>query len=212
MGRHWFYRFLLFFPGMVLSCQLSLFSQDRPISPAGQFQKPADSLIVLRATLIGSDTVPVIELEPYNLIAPRYFRSRSEALSYQRLVHNVRRVYPYARLAGIRLTEYNDELMGMTDAQRRRETRRIEREIRDEFEGDLMRLTRTQGMILIKLIDRQTALTSYNLLLDYRGMISAVFWQSLGRIFGFNLKSSYDPLGEDYLIEEIVQLIDAGIL
>lgn len=167
----------------------------------------------VKARVVEGDTLPYIELRPFTLVAPRYFTSRAEALRYQRLVYNVQKVYPYARLAGNKLHEYNDELAQMkSDAQRRRAIRHIEREIREEFESDLMRLTRTQGMILIKLIDRETSHTSYDLLRDFRGMVSAVFWQSLGRIFGYNLKTNYDPHGEDYLIEEIVLLIEAGLL
>jgi hypothetical protein len=177
---------------------------------------PPDSMetyTTVKARVIDGDTIPVIDLQPFHLFAPRYFTTRSAAMRYQRLVFNVRKVYPYARLAGIKLREYSEELEKMeSDAQRRRAVRQIENEIREEFEGDLMKLTRTQGMILIKLIDRETTHTSYDLLRDFRGMVSAVFWQSLGRIFGYNLKTGYDPGGEDYLIEEIVLMIEAGVL
>ncbi len=169
--------------------------------------------ITVRAKIIGGDTIPYIELKPINFFAPRIFANRWEAQRYQRLVYNIKKVYPYARLAGIKLREYNDELAAMkTESERRRAVRQIEKDIRAEFETDLMRLTRTQGMILIKLIDRETRFTSYDLLKDFRGMVSAVFWQSLGRIFGYNLKTNYDPYGEDHLIEEIVLMIEAGIL
>ena len=184
-----------------------------PDQSARAVSSPADSMITVRATVLDGDTIPYIELQPFNLFAPRVFTSRAAAMRYQRLVFNVRKVYPYARLAGIKLREYNEELAQMhSDVQRRRAVRQIEREIREEFEADLMKLTRTQGMILIKLIDRETRHTSYELLKDFRGMVSAVFWQSLGRLFGYNLKTGYDPHGEDFLIEEIVLMIEAGVL
>lgn len=165
------------------------------------------------ARIVNGDTIPYIELKPVSFFAPRVFSSRSEALRYQRLVYNVKKVYPYARLAGERLREYSDELARLpNEAQRRKATKQIEKDIRAEFEGDLTKLTRTQGLILIKLIDRETAHTSYDILRDFRGAVSAVFWQSLGRIFGYNLKTHYDPYGEDQLIEEIVWMIEAGIL
>lgn len=169
--------------------------------------------ITVRARVVGGDTIPYIELKPVFFYAPRIFANRREAQRYERLVYNIKRVYPYARLAGERLNAYSTELAVMhSDAQRRRALRDIEKEIRVEFEADLMKLTRTQGMILIKLIDRETRHTPYNILRDFRGMVSAVFWQSLGRIFGYNLKTEYDPYGEDYLIEEIVLMIEAGVL
>jgi len=76
----------------------------------------------------------------------------------------------------------------------------------------MRRLTFTQGKILIKLIDRETSNTSYELIRQYRGKISAIFWQGIARIFGANLKSTYDPRGDDYLIEHIVREIEAGRL
>ena len=73
-------------------------------------------------------------------------------------------------------------------------------------------MTITQGRLLIKLIDRETQNTSYALIKDYRGKLSAAFWQGIARIFGTNLKEEYDPNGDDALIESIVQEIDAGRL
>jgi hypothetical protein len=177
-----------------------------------------DTLVVIsgttvRASIVDGDTIPVIDLRPVTFFAPRYFSSRSEALRYQRLVYNVKRVYPYAQLAGLKLREYNEELSQIeSESKRRRVIQGIEKEIREEFEADLVRLNRTQGAILIKLIDRETRHTSYELLRDFRGAFSAVFWQSLGRLFGYNLKTPYDPNGEDYLIEEIVLMIEAGAI
>ena len=87
-----------------------------------------------------------------------------------------------------------------------------ENKIRTEFEEDVKRLTITQGRILIKLIDRETGNTTYQVLQNVKGNVSAVFWQAIARIFGSNLKSEYDPYGEDELIERIIVMIEAGQL
>ncbi len=129
------------------------------------------------------------------------------------MVHNVRRVYPYAKLAGIKFEEYNELLLELpTENQRKRAMKQAEMELRAQFEDELKRLTFSQGLILIKLVDRETSHTSYDVVREFRGMVSAVFWQGLGRLFGFNLRTEYDPEGEDKLIEEIVQMIEAGVL
>jgi hypothetical protein len=168
---------------------------------------------VVKARIVNGDTLPVIDLAPVAFFAPRIFKNRADENRYRRLVHNVKRVYPYARLAGIKFNEYNELLLSLpTEAQRRRAMRQAENELRTQFEEDLKRLTFTQGLILIKLVDRQTSHTSYDVVKEFRGMVSAVFWQGLGRIFGFNLKTEYDPKGEDRLIEEIVQMIEAGVI
>jgi hypothetical protein len=69
-----------------------------------------------------------------------------------------------------------------------------------------------QGRLLIKLINRETQNTSYDLIKDYRGKITAAFWQGVARIFGTNLKEEYDPYGDDAVIERIIQEIEAGRL
>lgn len=166
-----------------------------------------------QATIHEGDTIPYIELPTVSFLAPRQFANRFEEARYRRLVRNVKRAYPYAKIAGVRFQEYNAMLMEIeSEAERRRVTRELEKKIRDEFEGELKRLTISQGHILIKLIDRETQNTSYDVLRDFRGAFTAVFWQSLGRLFGYNLKTRYDPHGEDKLIEEIVQLIEQGLI
>lgn len=182
---------------------------DRPPTPVPQEIRG----ITVAARIQNGDTLPVIELEAVNVVAPRYFRNRYEAYRFNRTVQNVKVVYPYARLAGMMFEQYSAQLLELqSDQERRRFVRAAEEEIRSQFEDDLKRLTFSQGLILIKLIDRETSHTSYELLRDLRGAFSAVFWQSLGRIFGYNLKTSYDPHGEDRMIEEIVQLIEAGLI
>ncbi len=166
-----------------------------------------------KAVVYQQDTIPYIELPTVKYFAPRIFNSRAEEIRYTRLVRNVKKVYPYAKLAGIKFHEYSKLLQGIpSESQKRQITRRIEQEIKKEFEGELRKLTITQGHILIKLIDRETRHSSYDVLKDFRGTVTALFWQSFGRIFGYNLKTKYDPNGEDYLIEEIIQLIELGVI
>lgn len=165
------------------------------------------------ARVINGDTLVIIDLPPVDVVAAREFRNRLEAYRYNRTVRNVQRVYPYARIAGAMFRRYSEQLMQLeTERERREFTKQAEKELRKSFEDDLKRLTFSQGVILIKLIDRETQHTSYDILREFRGAFSAVFWQSLGRLFGYNLKTEYDPHGEDQMIEEIVQLIEQGLL
>jgi hypothetical protein len=81
-----------------------------------------------------------------------------------------------------------------------------------EYEDDMREMTMTQGRLLIKLIDRETQNTSYDLIRDFRGKFSAAFWQGIARIFGTNLKEEYDAYGEDAPIELIINEIESGRL
>ena len=85
-----------------------------------------------------------------------------------------------------------------------------EAQLKTEFEKDIRDMTYSQGKILVKLIDRETGKTSYQIIKDFRGSIQALFWQTLARIFDGNLKLEYDPFGDDKDIEEIVLKIESG--
>ncbi len=165
------------------------------------------------ARVQNGDTLIVMELAPVSVVAQREFGSRREAWRYNRLVRNVKVVYPYAQLAGAMFREYSEKLKEMeTDRERRAFTEQAEQELLDRFEDDLRKLTFSQGLILIKLVDRETQHTSYDIVREFRGVFRAFFWQSIGRLFGFNLKTEYDPRGEDRDIEEVVILIEEGLL
>ncbi len=172
-----------------------------------------DEWTTVAARVTNGDTLIVIELEPVEIVAPREFDNRLQEYRYRRKVRNVKKVYPYARLAGEMFRAYNARLMEL-DSEREREAfiESAEKQIRGRFEDDLKSLTFSQGLILIKLIDRETSHTSYHIVKDFRGTFSAVFWQSLGRLFGYDLKTEYEPEGEDQQLEEIVQLIEEGLL
>ena len=86
----------------------------------------------------------------------------------------------------------------------------VEKELKAEFEELLKDLSMTQGKILLKLIDRETGNTSYELVKDLRGGFQAFMWQSVARLFGSNMKSEYDPNGEDVMIERAIKLVEAG--
>ena len=99
-----------------------------------------------------------------------------------------------------------------TERQRKAFIKEAEKQIREEFEEDVTHLTISQGRILIKLIDREVGNTTYIVLQNMKGKVSAIFWQGIARIFGSNLKSEYEPEGEDEMIEEIILMIEAGQL
>jgi len=162
-------------------------------------------------------TLPEVEIKEVTIVAPQQKssprRARAQLRQYDRLIYNLKKTYPYAVIARDKLAEVNSQLEAVTDEKDRRELlKNVEKEILDEFEDDARNMTITQGRLLIKLIDRETQNTSYELIKQYRGFLSAAFWQGIARIFGSNLKAEYDPFGEDALIELIVRDIEAGWL
>lgn len=159
----------------------------------------------------GGETLPEISLDEVNVIRKMSLRDRFQWWRHRRLVYNVKQVYPYCIVVREALAGVNDELELIEgDRERRQFLKDYEKQIFKEYEGDMREMTITQGKILIKLIDRETQNSSFDLIKEYRGPVSAVFWQGIARFFGTNLKERYDPIEEDYLIERVILEIEAG--
>ena len=145
----------------------------------------------------------------YNFTLPDFIveaqKDSNYQKNYQRLVYNVRKVLPYAKMASFRfqLMEQNLQVLP-SDRARKEYLKRTEKAIKDQFMDDLKNLTRSQGRILIKLIYRETGKTTYDLLQTYRGDLTAIYWQGMAKVFDANLKEEFDPV-EDWQIEQIIK-------
>ncbi|REJ80429.1 MAG: DUF4294 domain-containing protein [Bacteroidetes bacterium] len=158
----------------------------------------------------GEDTIPVVNLKQVSIeeINPDYLK---ELQAYYRLRHNVIKVYPYARLASVKLQEMQRNMASMkTEREKRKYRKSTEEQIRKDFEEQIKKLSISQGKVLIKLIDRETGFTSYDLIKDLKGSLNAFFSQGIAKLFGHDLKNEYDPEGEDKTIENIVRQIETG--
>ncbi len=171
-----------------------------------------DSLVNLGIIKDG-DTL-IYKIIPEVAVYPgRAFRNSWGERRYNRYVSKVKKVYPYAKLAGEMLDDYEPRYLALdNDKDRRKMMKSLEQQLLKEYKDDLKRMTISEGHILIKLIDRETRRTSYTIIKDFRGGVPAVFWQGIARIFGGNLKTEYDPNGEDWMIEEVVRMIELGYL
>lgn len=164
------------------------------------------------AIIVDGDTIPIISLPPARVTAKRVFKSKRESKKYYKLVYHIKKVLPYAKLAGKRMREVEEEVKDMTPRERKKRMKELEKEIKRDYEGDLTKLTFTQGRILIKLLDRETGTISYDIVKEFRGGFTAWFFQGIAKMFDYDLKDDYDPEGDDKLIEEIVTKIENGEL
>jgi hypothetical protein len=139
--------------------------------------------------------------------------NRLQKTRYDKLQKKVIKTYPYAKAAGDVMRTYEALCLHITDEGQRKEMLdKAEKHMMKQFEKDLRNMTVSEGVILVKLIDRQTGETGYELLQQLKGKFSAFMWQSIARIFGQNLKDDYDGSGEDVWIENIVALIEDGTI
>ena len=163
--------------------------------------------------IIDTDTLPYIPLQSITIFPPKVFANKKERQEYYRLVYKIKKVLPYARLANIHLQQINSHLSTITNKQKKKKyIKQQEKLLWQQYGKEIKNLTVSEGRILIKLIDRETGQTSYELVKQLRGSFHAFIFQGLARLFGENLKTSYKPEKEDKWIEEIIIKINAGAL
>lgn len=165
---------------------------------------------IVRSIVWQGDTLPHVWLEEV-IVKRKIHNNNWYKRQYNRnirLEYNVRKVYPYARIAATKVNEIEKKLAGVTkEAEKKKIIKEEYAQLMKTFKAPLMKLSITQGRILIRLIYRETNHSSFAHIREYRGTVNAYFWQSIALLFGNNLKAAYDPYGEDAEIEEIVQKI-----
>ena len=167
--------------------------------------------IVMFGTVYQGDTIPMQYLDVVTISGYVCPLSEAEKRKYKKLIKNVKVVYPYAKQAGKLLDRYTIVLQqAKNDSQRKKIMKQAEKEIENKFGPSLKKLNRSQGKILIRLIDRESGSDSYALVKELRGSFRAAFYQTLGKLFGYNLRSKYDPENnsEDRIIERIIYGIE----
>ncbi len=141
------------------------------------------------------------------------FNRGIDARRYYKLIRTVKKVYPLAQIARQEMADMEDELRRLpTKKEQHAFVKGIEKRITAQYTPLIKRMTRYEGKILVKLIDRETEFTAYQIIKDFRGGFVAGFWQGLARIFGNNLKLEYERDGEDKMLEQIVLYYEAGLL
>ncbi len=177
---------------LLMLCKVS-FSQN--------FEK-SDSSMILRKVVMDGDT---FYLYSFNQFILKEFNSKKDRDSYIKLVRNVKKVMPYAKLAAFRLQMMDDNLNQLpTRRSKKKYIKSTEDAIKDEFIGQLKKLTISQGKLLIKLIHRETGNTTYEILKQYRGSASTMFYGIWARMYNANIDTKYDPI-KDYQIEYIIK-------
>ncbi|NLB26282.1 MAG: DUF4294 domain-containing protein [Bacteroidales bacterium] len=170
-----------------------------------------DSAKIMIGIIDNGDTIIHRNLKEVVVMPELDFRNPRQERKFHRYIEKVKKVYPYAKLAGEVLREYEPKYLALQDDRARRKMmKELEQQLLREYKDDIKKFTISEGRILLKLIDREARRTSYALIKEFRGGFSAFFWQSIARIFGGDLKVEYDPYGEDKVLEHIVMLIEIG--
>lgn len=155
------------------------------------------------------DTVYVDELRP-SVVFPRIKRNTPDLRKYARLVYNFNRVYPYTSVARQIIDKADADIAGMRRIQKERYVNKVQEQLLDDFSDVARKMTISQGKLLIRLVDREVGKTPYSIVKTYKSGVAAGFWQGIAKLFGHNLKTPYDPKGEDRMTEYLIEKWEAG--
>jgi len=166
--------------------------------------KAQDKPTIKEFTIIDDDTIIISKVPEVEILA---FKDYDDKLRYFILKRKVLKVYPFALSAKVKLESIQKGLDSIPKRRhKKRYTKEVAKWIKEEYAEKLKNLTMSEGRILVKLIFRETQITSYQLVKSYRGRFNAFFWQTLAKFYDNNLKTKYDPINEreDMLIEHII--------
>ena len=177
----------------IVCCSLRLQAQD----------KQSINGYLVPMCIYNGDTIPCVQLRTVYIFRPLKFKNEKERQEYYRLIRNVKKVYPISREINQAIIETYEYLQTLPNEKaRQKHIKRVEK--------GMKKLSFAQGKLLIKLIDRQSNSTSYELVKAFMGPFKAGFYQTFAALFGASLKKEYDPQGEDKLTERVVLMVENG--
>lgn len=178
------------------------------------YGQSVDEIKIRFGIIVDGDTIPYYHLKELKVYESASLLSQQEIRQNQRLIRNVKKMLPYAKIGRQRLDALERSVEHMSKKERKEAIKAAEKNLLADFSDELKDCTISQGKVLLKLIDRETGRTSYVLVDELRGKLRAGFYQTFARLFGYNLKSGYDPQNnkEDNLIERIVVSVEHGKL
>ena len=174
-------------------------------------QSSPDNLYLMRWEINEKgDTIFTEELRPARVFARVPKQKGKDWRKYYRLVFNFNKVYPYALVGRKMMAQVDSTLAAepLKRSERNQYIKSVERELLRLFEKDIRKMTISQGMVLMRLVDRECGMPPYDIIKTYE--VAAGFWQFIARFFDADLKKRYDPQNKDHDIEELVQIWDSG--
>lgn len=189
-----------------------LFAQIATIEFFGQ-NKKAQKPITMGYKIEQGDTIFIDKINPaYIYYIPKDWKKHKNWREQFRVIYNFNKVYPYALKAKAIIKDADSTLAhsNFTPMQKEKYLKEYQKRLFREFEEPLKKLTITQGKLLLRLLDREIGISSYYIIKNYRGGITAGFWQGIAKLFGSDLKKQYDRFGQDKDIEELRKMWHNG--
>ena len=159
-------------------------------------------------TVDKGDTIPLVHILPI-----RKYARKPDMRRYQRLIRQVKKCYPLAKQARIEMEKMERQLLAVKDKKEQEKlAKQLQKQLIKQYTPVILKMTISEGKVLLKLIDRETEYTAFQIIKDFRGGFVAGFWQMFAKMFGNNLKLEYEPETRDRVLEQIVTYYEMGWL
>lgn len=153
------------------------------------------------------DTIIMANLEDVSVTSLRKFETREDVYRYRRYKRYALEVYPYA-VEAIKIFRQVESLTDdMNPRTRKKYIKQLQKDLKEKFRQPLMGLSKTQGLILFKMIEKELDTPVYELIRELRNGLTATYWQTMGGLYGHNLKEGYIP-GEDPILDAVLNDLD----
>ncbi len=162
---------------------------------------------ILTALIYDDDTIFIADLDDVSITSKRTFASKDEQALYMRYRRYANKVYPYAVDAIRIFRELKDCTDGMSRRQEKKWVRRLQKELKEEFEDPLKNLSKTQGRILVHMIEKELDTPIFFLIKDLKGGLTAHYWNTAGKLWGYHLRKGY-IVGEDPIMDMVLNDFD----
>ena len=154
------------------------------------------------------DSIPHVYILPI-----RKYARKPDMRRYQRLIRQVKKCYPLAKQARIEMEKMERQLLAVKDKKEQEKlAKELQKQLIKQYTPVILKMTISEGKVLLKLIDRETEYTAFQIIKDFRGGFVAGFWQMFAKMFGNNLKLEYEPATKDKTLEQIVTYYEMGWL
>ena len=154
------------------------------------------------------DSIPHVYILPI-----RTYARKPDMRRYQRLIRHVKKCYPLAKQASLEMAKMEKQLLAVKDKKEQEKlSKELQKQLIKQYTPVILKMTISEGKVLLKLIDRETEYTAFQIIKDFRGGFVAGFWQMFAKMFGNNLKLEYEPETKDKLLEQIVTYYEMGWL
>lgn len=163
------------------------------------------------ACIYEGDTIASLHMPTLYCFKPLIFKNKKQQQEYNRLVRSVKKTLPIAKEVNRAIIETYEFIQTLPDEKtRQKHLQAVEKSVKEQYTPRMKKLTLSQGKLLIKLVNRETDSSSYDLVKAFLGPFKAGFYQAFAAIFGASLKKEYHPNEEDALVEQIVLLVESG--